>query len=246
MAVTKGGADPDLCPCIDPAALTEKVPAGLGNGALKDRVERGRDERDMVLVAYLKSKVRDMDFGLIAPLIGADWSSDHPDLLFFFYLDRQVKLSKEEVRMEGEALVDHRDQILLYNYVSSGGGRKPDGNWVGLESLPNSISKVRTLATYCEQRLAARFSGRSSILAAIVDRVGGLLDSEGRSATVGAVLPVLPRLPHYLLFRDEEPEDGFDAGVKVLFDHHVLDFLDIESLVFSAERMADRLVELDS
>ncbi|MCW5200548.1 DUF3786 domain-containing protein, partial [Desulfobulbus sp. F4] len=44
---------------------------------------------------------------------------------------------------------------------------------------------------------------------------------------------------------EADTEDGFAAKVKVLFDHHVLDFLDLESLVFAAERMADRLLELD-
>ena len=51
-------------------------------------------------------------------------------------------------------------------------------------------------------------------------------------------------IPQYLLFWEKEPEDGFEAKTKVLFDHHVLDFLDLESLVFSAERMAERLVLL--
>jgi len=49
-------------------------------------------------------------------------------------------------------------------------------------------------------------------------------------------------VPQFLLFWEEEPEDGFAAKAKVLFDHHVLDFLDLESLVFSAERFAERLV----
>ncbi len=40
-------------------------------------------------------------------------------------------------------------------------------------------------------------------------------------------------------------EDGFEARVKILFDQNVMDFLDLESLVFAAERMADCLLELD-
>ncbi|MCI5159325.1 MAG: DUF3786 domain-containing protein, partial [Candidatus Electrothrix sp. AUS1_2] len=43
----------------------------------------------------------------------------------------------------------------------------------------------------------------------------------------------------------QDEEDGFDARVKILFDQHVMDFLDLESLVFAAERMADRLLALD-
>ena len=65
-------------------------------------------------------------------------------------------MGKSEVLIDNGTVVDPRDQILLYNYIHSGGGRKPDGNWVGMESLPNSISKVKTLATYCEDKIAKK------------------------------------------------------------------------------------------
>ena len=244
VAVTKGGQDPSRCPYLDPAGLGVHDAAGEGSGL--SEVDRGQEERDLALVAHLKSKIRDMDFSLAGPRLGAGWQPDQPDTLSFQYLGRAVVLSKSDVRMDGEELVDPRDQILLYNYVSFGGGEPPLNNWVGMESLPNSISKVRTLSAYCEQPLAKRFSGRADRLAAICSQVGAGSGPEGQSATLGVVIPVLPRVHHYLLFWDEEPEDGFESRVKVLFDEHVLDYLDIESLVFSAERMADRVMELDS
>jgi hypothetical protein len=116
-----------------------------------------------------------------------------------------------------------------------------------MESLPNSISKVKTLAAYCEKKISEHLSGRP---AHTLKDVGGQLDGhEGpadlsSSATSSLVVPVLPMLPQYLLFWEEEPEDGFEPKAKVLFDRHVLDFLDLESLVFSAERFAERLVLL--
>jgi hypothetical protein len=64
------------------------------------------------------------------------------------------------------------------------------------------------------------------------------------SATVGCIIPVLPRIPQYLLYWEAEPEDGFPDKVKILFDRQVLHFLDLESLVFSAERLADRFAVL--
>ena len=64
------------------------------------------------------------------------------------------------------------------------------------------------------------------------------------SATAAVVIPVLPMVPQFLLFWEAELEEGFEARAKVLFDHHVLDFLDLESLVFSAERFAERLIFL--
>ncbi|MFP7753358.1 DUF3786 domain-containing protein [Thermodesulfobacteriota bacterium B35] len=242
VAVTKGGADPARCPHIDAALLPEGA-TGAGPGL--EAVDRGQEERDMALVAHLKSRIADVDFQAAARALGAQWSAADPGVLRLRYLGRSVVLGKEDLRMDGEELVDPRDQILLYNYVAFGGGRVPDGTWVGMESLPNSISKVRTLATYCEMRLADRFSGRAGALDEICTRVDGTAGPSGQSATVASVIPVLPYVPLYLLFWDEEPDDGFDARVKVLFDHHVMDFLDLESLVFAAERMADRLLELD-
>jgi len=247
VAVTKGGADPSRCPHLAPAGLkVNQDQQDKQDGNDLDRVERGQEERDMALVAYLKSKIRDMNFSQVAPLLGAEWRSQNPDLISFEYLGRSVALSKDDVRLDGVHLVDPRDQILLYNYVSFGGGDVPRENWVGMESLPNSISKVRTLSSYCEQPLARRFSGRLDILAGICSQVGAFPGPEEQSASLGVIIPVLPRVIHYLLFWDEEPEDGFESKVKVLFDEHVLDFLDIESLVFSTERMAERIMELDS
>ncbi|MDU9047822.1 MAG: DUF3786 domain-containing protein [Candidatus Electrothrix sp. Rat3] len=253
VAVTKGGVRADLCPYVQEDMLPAEFRAAQGEAGL-DRVERGQDERDMTLVAHLKSKVQALDFCQLSRRLGTDWSADNPDLLSFSYLGRSILLGRDEVVMDGEQLVDPRDQILLYNYVAFGGNasggaeeRLPDGTWVGMESLPNSIAKIRTLATYCEGRLAERFAGRIKEFTPLCDKVGGKRgdDEQGQSADFAVVLPVLPCVPLYLLFWDKDVEDGFEARVKILFDQNVMDFLDVESLVFAAERMADRLMELD-
>ena len=244
VAVTKGGADPALCPHLAPAGLADARQHAPGKGLAQ--VARGQEERDMALVAHLKAKVQGLDYPAIAPRLGAEFNPGPPAALHFRYLGRWVVLSSEEARLEGGQLIDPRDQILLYNYAASGGGRPPLGVWVGMESLPNSMAKVRTLAAYCEQPLASRFRGRPVELSRICCRIGAKPGSEGQSADLGLILPVLPFLPLYLLFWDEEPEEGFASRVKVLFDQRVHDFLDIESLVFATERMAERLMELDA
>ncbi len=244
VAVTRGGALPGRCPYIDSSSLPPELGKQLSDVGLKD-VAKGQQSRDLALVAQLKSKITQVDFKKLAPVIGADYSSSGVEQLTFTYLGRLIQLSKENVTMAGEALVDPRDQILLYNYIAFGGGRSPDGTWVGMESLPNSISKVRTLETYCEKKIAACFSGRSIALEKNCQLIGGKANPDDFSATLAMVVPVLPQLPLVMIFWDQEPEDGFDARVKILFDHHVLEFLDLESLVFTAERMADHLVDLE-
>ncbi len=244
VAVTKGGANPGLCPYIDVASLPEDVINQQKKDGL-DRVEQGQQARDLTLVAHLKEKVSEIDFRMLASALGAEFLRDPIEHLRFSFLGRVVQLGKLSLTMEGKSLRDPRDQILLYNYVASGGGQTPDGNWVGMESLPSSISKVRTLETYCENKLANLFSGRPKRLLELCCQIGGKKNFQDQSATVAVIISVLPNIPIQLLFWDEEPDDGFVANVKVLFDHDVLDFLDLESLVFTAERLADHLMDLD-
>jgi len=245
VAVTRGGADASLCPYLKPEALPDLGLNVTGGGGLA-RVDNLGQERDLALVTHLQGKVRPLDFHAIAPLLGALWHPGRPDRLNFSYLGQEVELGKEGVLLAGAPLVDPRDQILLYNYIASGGGPAPVGEWLGLESLPNSISKVRTLDVYCESRLADHFRGRGEKLLHGCRQLGGRAGEAQGGAVVSWVVPVLPHVPQMLLFWDEEPEDGFEARVKVLFDRRVMTFLDLESLVFSAERMAERLCSLST
>ncbi len=58
-----------------------------------------------------------------------------------------------------------------------------------------------------------------------------------------ALVHVLPQIPQQILFWDEDREDGFEAKVKILYPANVLDYLDLESLVFTSERMAEIIIE---
>lgn len=234
----KGLTDPAQCPFIDLSGLE------ITSGAAAHRLEDAGRERDLQLVEHLQGKVSTLDFTTIAPALGVSWRISDPDAMEFAYLGQRVLLKKTALFINGKKPEDPRDQILVCNYVYSTGGREPSGNWIGLESLPNSISKVKTLRTYCEDRLAALFDGSTGDrIAAAAERMGGRPVSPG-SADIAFIIPVLPNVPQQILYWAAEPEDGFEAKVKVLFDQHVMDFLDLESLVFSAERMADKFSEL--
>ncbi|WP_417916851.1 DUF3786 domain-containing protein [Candidatus Electronema sp. JC] len=243
-AVTKAGASAVSCPYLKKDGLPPELLGG--NSAAADSLERGEAERQTALAVHLRAKMQGLDLQQIALRIGAAWSADEPDVLRFSFLNRPVRLGAAGIALDGSEPADPRDQILLYNYVAFGGAgqaRRPDGTWIGMESLPNSISKIRTLAAYCEDRLAERFSGRADRLTELCAALGATPAEQ--SADAAFLVPALPCVPLLLLFWEAEPEDGFAAKVKILFDHHVLDFLDLESLVFAAERMADRLLELD-
>ena len=227
------GVDVGKCPYINIDGLEIEV-AGV------ELEEAGR-ERDLALVQHLKSKISGVDFSELAPKIGGVFKDS---AISFEYLGQQVTFRKEGLLLGHTEPEDPRDQVLLYNYALSGGGRQPDNEWIGMESMPNSISKVRTLATYCELPLARLLTGKPvAEVIAVAAKAGGTV-LEGTTASLAVEFKVLPFLPQRILFWEEEQEEGFEAKVKILFDHHALDFLDIESLLFSAERLAERLAVL--
>ncbi len=237
-AVVSTGTDPEKCPHIDLDGLeiqTSGVP-----------LEKASEERDLALVEHLKSKIADMDLSVVAPRIGADYLTDNGGSLRFLYLGQEVLLSPSGILLNGDDPEDPRDQILIYNYVHSGGGKPPGDEWIGMESMPNSISKVRTLATYCETPLAALFSEFSHELLIGKAVLAGGTPFDGGSTSLALEFEVLPMVPQRILFWEEEPEDGFEAKVKILYESNALDYLDIESLLFSSERMAERLRDLIS
>ncbi len=244
-AVTKGGENPRKCPYVDPSQFGDEFSSGKHGKDGLEGVGKLLDDKDVELVAYLKRKTSQIDFATAAEAIGCTWSGPEKDCLLLQYFGRDVEISHDGILIDGKDVEDPRDQILLYNYVHFAGGDKPTQEWIGMESLPNSISKIRTLRVYCEERIAEFFAGKTDLLKKIAPQLGAeALKNPEQSCSAAFFIPALPRLPLFVLFWDEEKEDGFPAKVKVLFDQKVLDFLDIESLVFVCERMAERWVEL--
>ena len=236
-AVAKSGEAFGKCPHLDTTGLNVVPKQG---SALEDLP----GQRDLALIEHLKDKISGLDFSRIAAPLGATLRSEDNQTLSFPFLAQEVVLSRQGILLNGRTPDDPRDQILIYNYIHSQGGSDPALDWIGLETLPNSISKVRTLATYCENRLAELFAPMpvNTIMTAC-RQLGGVAQPTP-SATLGCIIPVLPRIPQYLVYWEEEPEDGFPAKVKILFDRQVMNFLDLESLIFSAERLADRFAIL--
>ncbi len=197
---------------------------------------------------FVTGKIKDYDFAELAPYLGGEYvQRDGKDAMILPYLGRKYAVSKEEATALDEGgEQDVWDIILLYNYIASNCRKTPTGTWVSIDVLPGSIPKKPELEETCEKRIAQAYKGKVSDLKAAVEALGGTPSDVETSADVKAVIHPLPRTPFLLLFWDEDPEEGFDARAKVLFDETILCFLDIESAVFLAEKMASRLIEMKS
>lgn len=160
-----------------------------------------------------------------------------------YYTGHVIIGDGDMVRADGNRLT-RWEKVFIYNHMSQGGSRLPTGKWKGFEEFPNTVSKVKTMAGQVEAPLVDRFHGRSAELTAAAIKIGGHdMSDKKNSADAAFFFQPLNRVPVMLLFWDEDPEDGFGATVKLLFDETAIDHLDIESIVFLSERLRQLLCD---
>jgi len=167
---------------------------------------------------------------------------DDGDLLELPYFQELLKVRDGRVEKASGEPLTRWEQVFLYNHMAQGGSREPTGAWKGLVELPNTLSKVKSMKRHVEEPLIERFRGRREALLEAGRRLGGE-DVTGRESEADAALAFrpLPRVPVLVLFWDEDPEEGYDARVKLLFDETVVEHLDIESILFLSERIRQLL-----
>ncbi len=240
--VIVGQADLERCSYLDPGELepfrrqlAQQLEAGIG-------VKREGFEKAL---QYLRQEIRKWDFRTVASSLGAEIDPGESDPgLVFTYFGNRVRVTAEDVFPMGPGSgteLDPYEKILLYNYVI-GGASEPSGVWVGMESLPNSVSKIKSLRGRCEGPLAEAFAGSTGRLPGVVEGLGRPIVMREERADFAAEFPILPRLSIRVLWWDGDPGEGFSARVKFLFDSKVLETLDLESLLFTCEQLTDRLL----
>lgn len=236
--VIVGAGDLDACPYLDREALipfrvqlAEQHRVGIG-------VKRESFEKTM---EFLREEIKKWNFKNVAPGLGASLISvDGRPALRLLYFGQEITVTYDDIeKISGEAL-DPWEKILLFNYVI-GGAVEPSGVWVGMESLPNSVSKIKSLKAHCEDRLAEAFTGKMSQLPSAISKWGTELSLTDEKVDFAAEFQILPMLAVRVLWWDEDLAEGFEAKTKFLFDSRVLRTLDLESLLFACEQLTERL-----
>jgi hypothetical protein len=224
------------CPYLEPEALepfhaqlAEQHRAGIG-------VRREGFEKTL---QFLRGEIRKWDFRNIAWSLGAVFGeTEGVPSLTLLYFGKEVCITADDILLSGE--LDPWEKILLYNYVI-GGAVEPSGVWIGMESLPNSVSKIKSLKAHCEEPLARAFAGKIQRLSSAIIGLGEEVALVDEKVDFAAEFRLLPRLSIRVLWWDEDPAEGFEAQTKFLFDSRVLQVVDLESLIFACEQLTSRL-----
>ncbi len=193
---------------------------------------------------WARQRAASMKIEDLAGRIGGNLASDADGKRFLElpYFNRLLWIYPDRVTLRGGKELNRWEQVFIFNHIAQGGSSLPSGQWKSLEQIPNTISKVKSMQAHVLEPLARLFAGRAGALAEASSRLGGrLLDPKQFGADLAVVLHPLPRIPLLLLFWDQEPEDGFEARVSILFDATIVEHLDIESILFMCERLVELL-----
>jgi len=236
--VIKEGEDMSRCPYLTEAALALA-------GEIKAQQAKGlgrRRESIAIALEALQEKVAPLDLADLAEGVGASYGEmDGCPYVDLDYFGHRLRVFKDKVCYPEGVEANPWDAILLYNYLASQGKTGPTGTWITFQSLPNSVSKTKTLKRL-EKELAAHFAGKQRDLERAAARLGGQPVKVAEDADLQVIFRPLPKVPVLLLFWEADTEEDFPAQVHFLFDGKVSEFLDLESLLFLVEQLADRLM----
>jgi hypothetical protein len=163
------------------------------------------------------------------------------------YFKDHITITSSGIAAPDGSELNRWEQVFIYNHMAQGGLHEPTGKWKSLEEIPNTISKRKSMREHVEKPLETKFRGRADHLKAAAAALGGKDISDYYPAADLAIRFIpLPRIPVLLLFWDEAPQENFPARVKLLFDETIPEHLDIESIIFLSERLAQLLEEQTS
>lgn len=193
----------------------------------------------------IKNRIKEIDFKESAEGLGAEYlKEDDKEYLRLNLFNHKYKLSKTGDIVRDDSLQPGAwAKIFLIIYVNARGKGSLKNEWVSFGDLPNTFAKQKSFKDNSENVLIKNFAGKKEELKDACNLLGGIDASAEFKCDIAYRFSVLPKIPLLLLFWDENKEEDFPARVKILMDRTVLNFIDIESLVFLAERFAKELCE---
>jgi hypothetical protein len=228
------------CPHIEPAVLK------TAQAELNEQYAAGKwTKRDLAADAlvWAKERAAAMDIEALPARIGGELKKDDAGVyLELPYFNDYIIIRPKKIEKKDGSELNRWEQVFILNHMAQGDSAPPTGAWKGLEAIPNTISKMKSMKAHVEAPLIERFAGHPDQLRKAAKAIGGE-DYRDRfpTADVAIRFTPLPRLPVMLLFWDTDPDDGFGAEIKLLFDDTITEHLDVESIMFLSERIRQLL-----
>ncbi len=229
------------CPHISPENLARYQPELDAQHAAGKWTARDLSKDAL---AWAKERAASMNPAHLPDRIGGELiGTDKDPILVLPYFNCKIHIEKNNIQRTDGLELNRWEQVFIYNHIAQGGSRRPTGRWKALQEFPNTVSKIKSMQSHVEAPLRTHFSKDSQKLITAAKRIGGIdVTAETSSADTAVRFCPLPRVPVMLLYWNADPDSGFEAEVKLLFDETISEHLDIESILFLSEHIANKLI----
>lgn len=226
------------------------IPAHTLESAQEELEQQYREGRwlkkDMAKEAleWARQKAASMELKDIAARIGGTLeTSDGKEKILLPCFNKHLIITRDDARDDTGRELTRNEQTFVYIHMAQGGSEEPRGKMKSLKEFPNTISKIASMKAHVEEPLKQKFASFPDRLADACEALGGKNRSRiYDSPDLAYEFAAFPKVPVVLLFWDEK--DGFEADIKLLFDETVILHLDIESIMFLSEHLANMLMEM--
>ncbi len=232
VAVIKNGEPLEKCPYLPKEAghIAQELhkQQKTGKGSSREALDDSR--------ATLQKRLAPVDLKAVAKGLGARYCEEGGSAcLELEYFGNPVKIFKDHIAYPAGMDVDPWDDILLYNYVCSGGNTPATGRWISFKELAGIVSHAPGLnlsafnIIACDEKTASALNENFG-------RIGAQPVMIETSADLALFFKPLSMTPMLLLYYSGDPEEGTTAQMQFLFDECVAAYLDFEGAFFLIER----------
>lgn len=228
-AVIRGQKRLADCPYLDDDAIVRFE----GETGRQSPAEKKQEE----LLESLKGQIATLDFPARAERIGAVARGGR---LVVRCLGKEFEID-EKGNIESQCHTHVWFSIPLLNYVLSGQGQDPSGEWVPFRLLEHGASGSPLFEQRCEKPLKRIADAHPELFEYLIDIFNGT-PSDNFNSDISVVLFPFPKLPILICYW--KPEGELESQLHIFFDNTAEKNLDIETIAALGTGFASMLEKI--
>lgn len=186
---------------------------------------------------YYLSRIRELCFHALAPVLGAGLSGDRLKIPLF---RQEYEIGRDGIRDASGNRPPHDVCVILSRYVLMCPQAVPEeGGWASFRDLKDAGPLTTYFANDVEGAVRKHFCGRLPDLQAAGRALGGHEPGLDVDYDIAMRFDALPRVPLLLLYNEADEE--FPASCSVLFKYSVEAFLDAECIAMLGWQLFNHL-----
>ena len=219
VAVMQGQKKLEQCPFIKAEVLETVHSPGEQN-------RREQEEKERRQLAAMQSRVEQVDLALAAQRLGAPMSGENIVIRSLgkpFEMDPQGHLASN----------CHVNRWLLgpfLNYIISGEGIEPTGDWVPFRELKGGRDWDNFFTHRCEKPMAKLADEHTDLFENLIILFDGTSTGGSFDSDISLILHPLPKVPVQICYW--KPDEGMGSQLNIFFDKTASQNLGVESIYY--------------